>query len=373
MPQPTGPRIRDIYGNTLYDFGPSFRVEGLPKTREIPTIKVAGQDGAIVHPDMMREEPRPIMITGELFSHKGTKAERQADIESQLDIIMEGIGGSDEVWISRSGDDSRYISGYYQNVDHAYIERVERTLAVCTLTFYCHDPYWYALTHTTWEQDVVFTDPITKFEIDNKGSAFVEPIIIITGKEDGGLTTEDPRLINYTTGRDIQYTGYLAAGDQLILDAKKISAIKIGDNIMNSGTAQGGWVDTITLASGASSIDGEYVDHVISIVAGTGSGQSRIIEGYNGSTKGATVNQDWDTTPDDTSDYEIYKLPENTDDYYYVYENQTGYDMGENVVGNMSSDYIIHGFPLVPGINKIEVVDNNDLMKLSILYRERWL
>jgi hypothetical protein len=47
--------------------------------------------------------------------------------------------------------------------------------------------------------------------------------------------------------------------------------------------------------------------------------------------------------------------------------------MGENVIGNMSSDYIVHGFPLVPGINKIEVVDNNDLMKLSILYRERWL
>ena len=370
---PTGPRIRDIYGNTLYDFGPSFRLEGLPKTREIPTIKVDGQDGAIVHPDMMREEPRPIMIIGELFSHKGSKSERQSDIESQLDSIMESIGGTNEVWISRSGDDTRYISGYYQNVDHAYIERVERTLAVCTFTFYCHDPYWYSISHTDWEQDVVFTTPITKFEINNQGSAFVEPIIIITGKEDGGLTTENPRLINYTTGRDMKYTGNLEDGEMLIIDTKKMTAVKIGNNIMDSGTAQSGGSDTITLASGASANDSEYVDHVITIISGTGSGQSRIIEGYNGSIKGATVNQEWDTTPDDTSEYEIYKLPENTDDYYYVYENQAGYDMGENVIGNMSNDYIVHGFPLTVGINKIEVIDDNDLMKLSILYRERWI
>lgn len=73
-----------------------------------------------------------------------------------------------------------------------------------------------------------------------------------------------------------------------------------------SGTAQAGAATTITLASGASASDDYYNNMWIRITSGTGSGQSRKISDYVGSTKAATV-ATWTTNPSSDSTYEIYK------------------------------------------------------------------
>ncbi len=72
-----------------------------------------------------------------------------------------------------------------------------------------------------------------------------------------------------------------------------------------SGTAQAGAASTITLAADASATDDAYNNATIHIVGGTGSGQSRTISDYVGSTKVAAVDADWTTQPDATSVYEI--------------------------------------------------------------------
>jgi hypothetical protein len=72
------------------------------------------------------------------------------------------------------------------------------------------------------------------------------------------------------------------------------------------GTAQAGSANTITLTAGASSSDIVYVGRQIVITALTGLGQRRIISGYNGTTKIATVSQSWSTQPDSTSGYAVY-------------------------------------------------------------------
>jgi len=72
------------------------------------------------------------------------------------------------------------------------------------------------------------------------------------------------------------------------------------------GTAQAGTSTTITLASGASASDDNYNSYVIEITGGTGAGQQRLITDYVGSTKVATVNNAWTTTPDSTSTYLLY-------------------------------------------------------------------
>lgn len=72
-----------------------------------------------------------------------------------------------------------------------------------------------------------------------------------------------------------------------------------------TGTAQAGAASTITLASGESAVDGAYVGMPITITGGTGSGQTRIISGYVGSTKVATVVPAWDTQPSTDSTYDI--------------------------------------------------------------------
>lgn len=73
-----------------------------------------------------------------------------------------------------------------------------------------------------------------------------------------------------------------------------------------TGTAQAGsTIDTIVLAAAASAVDMFYAGMTLSITAGTGSGQSREIVLYNGTTKAATVASAWNTIPDATSTYSI--------------------------------------------------------------------
>lgn len=72
-----------------------------------------------------------------------------------------------------------------------------------------------------------------------------------------------------------------------------------------NGTAQGGTSSTIQLASGETFADSEPNGNMIKITSGTGSGQSRVILSYVGSTDTATVSPNWTTTPDATSVYEM--------------------------------------------------------------------
>lgn len=72
-----------------------------------------------------------------------------------------------------------------------------------------------------------------------------------------------------------------------------------------TGTAQAGGASSITLAAGASATNDFYRPFTISITGGTGSGQSRVIASYVGSTKVATVSEAWTTPPDATSTYSI--------------------------------------------------------------------
>lgn len=70
-------------------------------------------------------------------------------------------------------------------------------------------------------------------------------------------------------------------------------------------TAMAGAASTITLDVGASSITDFYQGETIAIFAGAGIGQARRITAYNGTTKVATVERAWKTTPDNTSAFII--------------------------------------------------------------------
>jgi hypothetical protein len=78
-----------------------------------------------------------------------------------------------------------------------------------------------------------------------------------------------------------------------------------------TGQAQTGTATTITLASSDSSPNNGYAGRQITIVGGTGAGQSAYISAYNSTTKVATTyctagtSGHWITTPDSTSLYSI--------------------------------------------------------------------
>jgi hypothetical protein len=79
----------------------------------------------------------------------------------------------------------------------------------------------------------------------------------------------------------------------------------------DTGTAQAGTANTITLKSASSfTSDDEPNGMFIEITSGTGAGQTRHIEDYVGSTKVLTVFPDWDTAPDNSSGYSISPFKE---------------------------------------------------------------
>lgn len=75
--------------------------------------------------------------------------------------------------------------------------------------------------------------------------------------------------------------------------------------VITAGTAQAGTANTITLAAGESVTDDIFQGDRVIIVAGTGIEEHGIITAYNGTTKVATMSQNWAITPDATSEYEL--------------------------------------------------------------------
>lgn len=71
------------------------------------------------------------------------------------------------------------------------------------------------------------------------------------------------------------------------------------------GTAQGGGSTYIDLATSASSTDDFFNGGLVTIISGTGAGQTRFIADYTGSSRRATVDTPWVTNPDNTSKYII--------------------------------------------------------------------
>ena len=104
-----------------------------------------------------------------------------------------------------------------------------------------------------------------------------------------------------TVARDWNTVPDTTSSYVLVMDASNDSVAE--------GLAQAGASTTITLSTNASAIDDTYIGQTIHLLSGTGSGQARIITDYVGSTRVATVDSAWVTTPGSTSAYRITPSP----------------------------------------------------------------
>jgi hypothetical protein len=76
-----------------------------------------------------------------------------------------------------------------------------------------------------------------------------------------------------------------------------------GREHVNEGLAQAASSTTLTLNARASAVDDVYIGQKIFIRSGTAADEAKLITDYNGTTKVATVDNAWKTTPDTTSAY----------------------------------------------------------------------
>ncbi|HHW40737.1 MAG TPA: prepilin-type N-terminal cleavage/methylation domain-containing protein [Syntrophomonadaceae bacterium] len=109
---------------------------------------------------------------------------------------------------------------------------------------------------------------------------------------------------------------FLAGSRNTVVARHDVEAANVAQEILEQvkaipedqlGTAQSGTATTIQLETGASDANGCYNGMTIAITGGTGAGQVRKIADYNGATRTATVEGAWDTIPDTTTTYAIFK------------------------------------------------------------------
>ena len=97
--------------------------------------------------------------------------------------------------------------------------------------------------------------------------------------------------------------------EHLHLEIKRFDTLR--QEVVHGGTARSGAFGEITLDSQASSMDDLYNGRTIRIIKGAGVNQGRVISDYIGLTKVASVDRNWDTTPDNTSIFIIEEDWEN--------------------------------------------------------------
>jgi hypothetical protein len=108
-------------------------------------------------------------------------------------------------------------------------------------------------------------------------------------------------------GFDVEFAGAGVAGTAPPW-AKAVRVCAMKETLLaatHAGNAVAGAASTITLAAGASAVDNAYRPLRIRTTGGTGNGQVRVITGYVGATKIATVTPAWTIIPDATTAYSI--------------------------------------------------------------------
>ena len=78
-----------------------------------------------------------------------------------------------------------------------------------------------------------------------------------------------------------------------------------GATVFTGGTAQGGAANSLQLASGDVTVDGQYQRAKVIIVAGAGIHQEALITSSVASTDTVIITPEWLVTPDNTSEYEV--------------------------------------------------------------------
>jgi hypothetical protein len=141
----------------------------------------------------------------------------------------------------------------------------------------------------------------------SESAADTAPIVKVWGRDTAGIKQD--------TGVELDVNGTTVVTSTQVLERIMKVTLESGTPAgnfaiyptgaaANTGTAQAGAANQITLAAGASASDQAYQFMFVRILTNTGQYQIREILDYNGTTKKCLV-RDWDTNPDGTSTYEV--------------------------------------------------------------------
>ena len=131
------------------------------------------------------------------------------------------------------------------------------------------------------------------FNLARRGTAAVEAFTV--GQEPCASIDVNPRFELETEQVVVTYV-------KRAVDGRTVYSEQISGH---EGTSQAGLALSIDLAADASESDDAYNGLEVEILSGTGSGQTRTVNDYDGATRRATVDVAWATNPDATSVYKV--------------------------------------------------------------------
>jgi hypothetical protein len=151
------------------------------------------------------------------------------------------------------------------------------------------------------------------------------PIVTIKdGTGTGEINTSNGTIVDVINVSDVQTVQDVGTVDEVTsvspngIDASAIAdgaidratfAADTGLQSIRSGQAQSGSSTNITLDASASAVTDFYKNSYVLITGGSGAGQYRLITGYNGTSKAATVAPAWIATQEPTSSSTFAILP----------------------------------------------------------------
>jgi len=152
----------------------------------------------------------------------------------------------------------------------------------------------------------------------------LEPIKIVRGATDANWTASTidfDHIPKYAFEYDVHSPQFTITPSSTVGNITLTASAVTTD----TGTAQGGGANTITLKSASNfTLNDEPNGMFIEITSGTGSGQKRHVEDYVASSKLLTVYPAWDTAPKSTSHYKIAAFSTAAVGEYAVADNGFG-------------------------------------------------
>jgi len=161
----------------------------------------------------------------------------RANLDSNLDNIKRNLTTLVPAQLIFDALSTRYHMAILEMFEGNYIQQA---VFRGTMRFICPDPIAYSTTENTVTQDVT-ADPTTLYIPESSaevvgGSAFILPYWVLTAGET--LSDVTIKLKNETTIEEIQWTGSLTSGQELIIDSSTWLVTKVSTASMATVTGK---------------------------------------------------------------------------------------------------------------------------------------
>lgn len=172
----------------------------------ISSTNIEGRAGSVYH----RKMANSFNITVEFM----LLANSAYDLMNKIRDIASKIDTSEPKKLIFNDEPDKYIMAI---VNETSFDKASKN-GECSVTFYCPDPFWYALT------DDVVTGISGKKQYTRKGTAESYPIIEIKGNCNGG------KIKIETSNQTMYFNGTLNSGETLMIDSELLTAYVIDGN-----------------------------------------------------------------------------------------------------------------------------------------------